>query len=171
MNKMGRSQRPARTREGAEIADASPVSPARVTSGSLQYLRGSVPRESRVEIVLGKARHGLVLLITSLGGVPAVLSVTDKDVHRAPITSDLFSQPCGWICIVPSVLSHWPPRPAICLQAVRQLAGVRGTLCDHRMHNVHCLQREDPGAFTSLAPGSQLRDGPQINTHHELDVC
>lgn len=41
----------------------------------------------------------------------------------APITSDLFSQKCGWTRSVPSALSHWPPRPAICSQAVRQLAG------------------------------------------------
>lgn len=54
-----------------------------------------------------------------------------SDVRGDPHHSDLFSQRCGWVCSVPSALSHWPPRPAICLQAVRQLAGVRGTLCDH----------------------------------------
>lgn len=83
----------------------------------------------------------------------------------APITSDLFSQKYGWIHSVPSVLSHWPSRPPICLQAVRQLAGVRGTLCDHRMHNIDCLQWEDPGAFTSLALGSQA------SVHSELGLC
>lgn len=99
------------------------------------------------------------------------MSVTDKDVHGAPITSDLFSQKCGWSCSVPSALSHWPPHPAICLQAVRWLAGVRGTPCDHRTHNVDCLQWEDPGAFTSLAPGFQLRDGLQISIQRELGLC
>lgn len=78
----------------------------------------------------------------------------------APIASDLFSQKCGWICSVPSALSHRLPHPPICLQAVRQLAGARGTLCDHGMHNIGSLQGEDPGVFTSPAPGSQLRDGP-----------
>lgn len=113
----------------------SAVSPAGVTSCSLRCPCGSMPRESRVELVLGKACRGLVHLIISLGGVPSV-SVTDKDVHGAPITSDFFSQKCGWSCSVPSALSHWPPHPAICLQAVRRLAGVRGTPCDHRMHNI-----------------------------------
>ena len=78
----------------------------------------------------------------------------------APIDSDLFSQNCGWICSVPSALSHRPPRPPICLQAVRRLAGVRGTLRDHGMYSVGSFQQEDTGVFTLLAPGSRLRDGP-----------
>lgn len=61
---------------------------------------------------------------------------------RAPITSDSFSQKCGWVCPVPSALSHWPPRPALCVQPARQLAGARGTLCDHRTPGVDRLPRE-----------------------------
>ena len=35
-----------------------------------------------------------------------------------------------------------------------------GALCDHGMHNAGRCQCKDPGVFTSLAPGSQMRDGP-----------
>lgn len=122
----GRSQKPARTR-GRELSSrgslrdqtsgahtASSVSPARATSGGPQCLRGGVPRGSRVGTVLGQARHVLVHLRISLGGVPGVLSVTRMSAGP-PITPDFFSQKCGWICSVPSALSHWPPRPPICL--------------------------------------------------------
>lgn len=70
----------------------------------------------------------------------------------APITSDLFSQKCSWICSVPSALSHWPPRLLICLQAVRQLAG-RGGHCDHRTHSVDSSDGRTLGPLPCLPWG------------------
>lgn len=82
MNKVGRSPRGGRTqtREPRRLnflrdwrfegPHGLCLSPARVTSSSLHCLCGRGPWKSRVEIVLGEARHGLVHLIISFGGLP-----------------------------------------------------------------------------------------------------
>lgn len=127
----GRCQKQQGLGEGAEEARPSrcrpsgPPQPPRepgcwVTSGACR-----VPWQRalgiRVERALGEAHVVWDISAFPPGGVPC--AVRPSEALGAPITSDLFSQKCGWTCSVPSALSHWPPRPAICLQAVRQLAG------------------------------------------------
>lgn len=79
--------------------------------------------------------------------------------------SDLFSQKCGWICSVPSALSHWPPRPPSVYRLSDSWLRQGGHCVTIECATATGSNERDPGAFTSLALGSRLniprKLGPQ----------
>lgn len=100
-----------------------------------------------------------------------MLSVTGKDVHGVPQpASDLFSQKCGWICSVPSVLSHWPPRPPSVYRLSDSWLRQGGHCVTIECTTTTGSKARDPGAFTSLALGSQLNI-PVSLAHSEDNAC
>lgn len=87
---------------------------ARVTSGRPQCLRGRAPGESGVETVLGEARGALGHLTASLGGVPGVPSVRDRDVHGPPSPLTCFPKSVAGSaqCHLHYLTGH-PARPSV----------------------------------------------------------
>ena len=131
-----------------------------MTSSCLQRLRGSGPRKWRVELVLGEARQGLVRFTISLGGLPGCAVGHRQRCPWGPHRLGLVF-PKVRLGLLSTICTVSPATPPAHLFTGCQTAGwVRGTLCDHGMHNAGRCQRKDPGVFTSLAPGSQMRDGP-----------
>lgn len=69
---------------------------------------------------------------------------------------DLFSQKCGWVCSAPSALFHGPPRPPSVYRLSDSWLQPGGHCVTIECTTATGSNERDPGAFTSLALGSQL---------------
>ncbi|XP_055277816.1 uncharacterized protein LOC129553161 [Moschus berezovskii] len=78
--------------------------------------------------------------------------------NRSSLQFD-FYRLCTTFAAWDSEVQTWPAQQGH-FRGCQTAGWVRGTLCDHGMHNAGRCQRKDPRVFTSLAPGSQMRDGP-----------
>lgn len=145
------------------------TSPARVTSLG-QQCHGPGPWRCRVEIVLGRARQGLVRLTTPWEASLGVLSITDQGVrgphwHSLPLTCFPKSAAGLAQCHLHNLTGH----PTRHLFTGCQTAGwVRGTLCDHRTYSFNCLQQEGPWGLYLTCPGTLLSSRTWGGIHHGL---